>query len=361
MHRLRRMSVGRVFGKKPYLVRIAAKVAMMCLWPFGAAASAWQSGRRHEASVRRIAHAWWLAVGYNVSPLEYFLLRLWMPERHAKLDNFVYWHENARILTTLNLLAGWQEGPSPVSDKILFSDFCKRHSLRTPEIYAISMEGEPVSWETIPKRDLWLKPSCASSGVGAERWLWTGDRYSNGKVERDTAKIFQHVQAHSKRHGVTIVQEVIASHHSHRKKIGDAPMTTRIVTGRRRDGTIEIVDAMAAWPNGGCIVSQGGNVAMVDVKSGLIERVHEPSPQFSIGRPEIIALPDWEVALDLVRKGHKNLPHFVFLGWDVAFGETGPSLLEANSNWGIFHFQVLPDRPIGDTIFSEIVSELIRE
>jgi hypothetical protein len=44
-------------------------------------------------------------------------------------------------------------------------------------------------------------------------------------------------------------------------------------------------------------------------------------------------LPFWPEAIDLVTTGQRCFPALPTLGWDIAFAETGPVIIEANSRW----------------------------
>ena len=40
--------------------------------------------------------------------------------------------------------------------------------------------------------------------------------------------------------------------------------------------------------------------------------------------------PDWEAAMDMVRQAAEMIPELGYLGWDIAFTEEGPILVEGN-------------------------------
>ncbi|MDU8913528.1 sugar-transfer associated ATP-grasp domain-containing protein [Aestuariicoccus sp. MJ-SS9] len=332
---------------------------MSSLWPLGAAMTAAHLGAERQASPARILDAWWLAMRCNVPPKEYFVNRLWRAERRRRLDDYLYFTEDRLALTVLNKAAGWQPGPCPVSDKRLFSDFCKTLDLPTPQIIHVWRQGVPERNSDLAYRDLWLKPSRGWGGTGAERWVWKNGQFWRDGLALPPRGMARHIARHSRQHGETLVQEVLYSCPDHAPLIGPSPLCARILTGRRRNGLVDIVDAMAVWPNEGSVITQGGRIAMIDTISGRIGTPHEASETCPSQGLEGTELPDWNRVLDHVRKGHGALPHYVFLGWDVAFSEQGPVLLEANSGWGCFHFQVLPDHPIADTPFASIAEEYI--
>lgn len=354
MRRLRQMGHSSLFVTRPPLERSLAKAAMVLFWPLGAALTTIRVGRDKNAPPGRRLGAYWYALRHNVPPLEYYLHRLWEPARRARLDDYLYWTENGRALVALNRAAGWRQGPCPVSDKLLFSELCTRERVSTPAIFLAPCNGETVEASALPRQDLLLKPVLAKSGIGIELWQWRDGSYHREDAVLTAAEMARHIAAHAARHKRILVQEVVRGHPS----LGlAAPVCARIITGRRRDGRVEIVDAMAIWPRAGSAVTQGGEVAMIDTASGRLGPVFPEGPiETDLGGRD---LPDWRQALEMVQAAHAALPTYVFLGWDVAFGDAGPVLLETNSGWGAFHHQLIPDRPIGDTRFADIAADYI--
>ena len=71
---------------------------------------------------------------------------------------------------------------------------------------------------------------------------------------------------------------------------------------------------------------------------------------------EIRMLPDWDAVLRHTKVAHQACPDFVFVGWDVAFTERGPVLIEGNVNWCADDYQRLRGEPLGYTKFADILS-----
>ncbi|OSQ53518.1 hypothetical protein MGEO_03085 [Marivita geojedonensis] len=359
MHRLRVIGRHDMFSGHPAWKRLAAKSAMALLWPIGSLTTAIRCGLEQKAAPSRILDAWLLAVHYNIPPLEYFLYKLWLPERRARLDDYLYWTENTSSLMVLNRAAGWCPGPCPVSDKQLFDTFCTRLGLRAPSLLAVWNSGQQEEGGSVPRRDLWLKPARTKSGIGAERWIWVDGTYRRRDRVLQRSQMEAHIAGHSRTHGKTLVQTVVKANKEHIPYVGETPLCARIVTGRRHDGSVEIIAAAVVWPRPGSEVTQGGDMALIETSSGRICEIHEATQTSASRGLEGKILPDWQYVLAVVRKGHTNLPHYVFLGWDVAFGDDGPLLLETNSGWGSLHLQMMTGRPIADTAFASIAAEYV--
>lgn len=359
MHRLRIALRDEQFQRHPYLKRLGAKMVLAMMWPVFAAISATRYGIEHGASPTRVLDAWYLALRSNVPPLEYFLYRLWEPERRSRLDDYLYWTENALALVTLNRAAGQKSATSPVDDKLLFYNFCLDHMLPTPTVFGAWELGSQTFGGPLPKQDLWIKPARGSGASGAERWTWTGNCYWRDGQFLSTDQMIDHVASHSKAYTTTLVQEVIHSHADQAPLIGDAPLGVRIITGRRRSGKVEVIDALAIWPRKGAETPEGGHVATINIASGCVGPVYKAEKDGLARGMEGQVLPAWPLVLDCVLEGHAKLGGHVFLGWDVAVGAEGPEVLETNAIWGCFHHQVVPDRPIADTAFASIAAEYV--
>lgn len=88
------------------------------------------------------------------------------------------------------------------------------------------------------------------------------------------------------------------------------------------------------WQDGSMIApvsSDKGEVGQAWIGTGLEARQIETHP--ASGRAfEGFQLPHWEEACEMAREAHALFPEFGVIGWDVAFTEDGPLLIECNDN-----------------------------
>jgi hypothetical protein len=57
-----------------------------------------------------------------------------------------------------------------------------------------------------------------------------------------------------------------------------------------------------------------------------------------------------------VERAHGTLSELHFVGWDVVFTESGPSILEGNTGFGAEVLQIPHRQPLGLTDFSDYYS-----
>ena len=72
-------------------------------------------------------------------------------------------------------------------------------------------------------------------------------------------------------------------------------------------------------------------------------------------------LPDWDAVLRYAKVAHRACSNFVFVGWDMAFTDHGPMLLEGNANWSADEYQSLSGEPLGHTKFADILAARLEE
>jgi hypothetical protein len=73
------------------------------------------------------------------------------------------------------------------------------------------------------------------------------------------------------------------------------------------------------------------------------------------GRLAGFRLPHWSEALALCLKAHASFSAYAYVGWDVAFTDDGPVLVEGNLRWGVESMQRAHYRPLGETLFPETI------
>jgi len=112
--------------------------------------------------------------------------------------------------------------------------------------------------------------------------------------------------------------------------------TVTINTGKQ----VHVICTYFRIGNGGRHVdnfNSGGMVAPVDEKTGIVkDRAIDKEKNLYATHPMTGTaikghqFPDWEKAMELVKKAATVVPEMGYIGWDVAFAESGPCLVEGN-------------------------------
>ena len=209
-----------------------------------------------------------------------------------------------------------------------FAAFIKREWLYTPgktdeEILAFIQKEETV----------FIKPAGNMKGRGAFKLSFT-------TIEDPVAF------CESARENQYLIEEVILQHPAIAAVNPHSVNTVRINSVVDQMGNTVILNAIfrcAADVNIVDNFSQGGIITTVDLNTGLLqsnsilgeyaERCLK-HPLTGLVLPGI-QIPYWEEALQLVREASQVVPQIRLVGWDVAFTEQGPLLIEGNHLSGI--------------------------
>lgn len=363
-----RRMVRRHFGRNHHpLYRALAQILTAIAWPLAAIIQLWliRYFRGPEAvPIKHLPGAFWAALRHNVQPGEYYAYELWHPNRKVNIDNYLYSREGPRLFNLLNR----QSEPNPIDDKLAFHQMCKTHALPSPEILAaFAPTGMLREFETglPPTRDLFIKPRNAMGGYGAEQFRWRGAVFESdcgARLKPENLVGYLSSRARSENRTL-LVQPALSNHPQFRLGENAYLVTARLVTGLSTDGGVIPIFGQLYIFHFGTNRLLARRVALIDVTSGRltwtprefagekrwIQRADKNSDDIRI-------LPDWNEVLQHTKVAHQACPNFVFIGWDVAFTEPGPVLLEGNAHWVADDYQRLSGQPLGYTKFADILS-----
>jgi hypothetical protein len=374
-----RRIVRRQFGRNhPAIRRALARVLTTIAWPPAVLLHLWQI-RRHRGHaavpIERVPGALWAAIRHNVLPGEYYAYALWQPDRRANIDNYFYSNESSRLLKFLN--RPFQ--PDPVGDKLLFYEMCKSHALPTPAVLAAyAPTGRLLEFESDrpPEHDLFVKPRIGLAGDGAERFRWHRDVYeSNYGCRLRSEDLGRYLATRARTENRTLlVQPALSNHPNLHTSANGALATARLVTGISTNGDVTPIFGFMYFARSDRITSQHGYVALIDVATGLLMSVPLQdsswvnTANYGTDDPRrlpdwddaALMLPDWNAALQYAEGAHRACSNFAFIGWDIAFTDRGPTLLEGNANWSADEYQSLSGKPLGHTKFSDILANRLK-
>jgi hypothetical protein len=347
--------------------RALARILVTAVWPVAVLLNFWeirQSRAPEAVPIKRLPRAFWYAVRHNVVPGEYYAYALWHPGRRAHIDNYLYSKEGTRLFQLLNQPLQ----SNPINDKLAFYEICKARALPTPAVLAaFAPTGKLVEFESEgpPARDLFVKPRFGMGGDGSERFQWQGRFFESNRGSRlGREDLGDYLQTRAREENRTLlVQPALSNHPQLGVDANGALATARLVTGISLDGDVAPLFAFIYFGEPNEIVAHG-RVAVIDIPSGRLMSAPQDFParkrtnlRTDIGSDRTGTLPDWEALLRHAKVAHQVCSNFVFIGWDAAFTENGPVLLEGNANWCADVYQSLCGQPLGHTKFASILAE----
>jgi hypothetical protein len=347
--------------------RLLARVLVATVWPLAVLVNLWEirhSRAPQAVPIKRLPGALWFAIRHNVVPGEYFAYALWHPDRRADIDNYLYSKEGIRLFGLMNQ----PSQPNPIDDKLAFYEICKARALPSPAVLAaFAPTAKLLEFESgrPPARDLFVKPRIGLGGDGSERFRWQGrDFESNrgGRLRPEDLGNYLETRARTENRTL-LVQPALSNHPKLGVDANGALATARLVTGISLGGDVVPLFAFIYFGEPNQIVAHG-RVAVIDMPTGRLMSAPQDFPRkkrsdryMDIGPGSACALPDWETLLQHVKVAHQACSNFVFIGWDAAFTEQGPMLLEGNANWCADVYQSLCGKPLGRTQFASILAE----
>jgi hypothetical protein len=361
------------FGREHSPVaRTIAKILTAVVWPPAVLVNLWQARQMFGSdavAVRQTPKAFWAAMRHNILPTEYFAYGLWQPDRMKDVDNYLYSKEAARLFKVVNK----PPVPNPLSDKLAFYELCKAHKIATPEVLAaFAPTGTLIEFRfgRVPPCDLFIKTRTGLGGESAERFRWNGAMFeSNRGPHISGADLIDYLATRARIENQTLLVQPLLSNHSDLHTEPNAALATaRLVTGHSVSGKIIPLFGYICFARDDQITSLGNYLTLIDIENGrLIDVPLGDNPSASIYDyrqltcNETGALPDWDTALQQISLAHRACARFVFVGWDVAFTDHGPIVLEGNENWCADTYQTLNGNPLGCTIFADILVTHLEE
>ncbi len=346
-------------------------------WPVVSTAQAIALTRRHarrlSASVgksgsRALLEQLALAWAHAVPPRVYWRFGFWDERRREQVDRYVQRHETKcggayGILRRARANRG-------LSDKRRFWERCRACALPTP-VHVLQARRSQIEWlerTTLPDADLFIKPSRGRGGAGAVLFIAVGGgRFRRHGRTRTIGgeDLLARLSRWSRRRRV-LVQERLVNHADISGLSPVALSTARILTIRDERGEPTPVAGAFRMAVGVKVVDNfhaGGIAAPIDLRTGTLgsatalepfsprHAIHPATGERIAGR----AIPQWDRALDLVRRAHAAFPGVVIVGWDVAITPSGPVLVEGNAAPDVDIHQIADDRPLGDSRFCDLL------
>jgi len=311
-----------------------------------------------------------ITAAFRAGPGGYYDYRLFLGDRWAQREAFIYDDEMWVLLAWINSKLGPEE-VRDLRDKRRFAARAAKAGLPVIPILAAFDRGATVhacSSGELPRSDLFSKNADLGGGQGARAWEWRPDgsyRAEDGS-HLGVAELYQSLRTQSLQYPV-ILQPRITNHRALLPIAGNGLSTLRIVTVRDLLGRISVPPLACLRMAAGRLVadnySGGGLIAGVSLEEGRLgSAVSKSRPDGLDVHPDSGAsirgfgVPQWAEAKRLAIAAHEEFKSLPSIGWDIAITAAGPVLVEGNSEWASA-VQIPLDRPLGATSVPDLLAE----
>jgi hypothetical protein len=276
--------------------------------------------------------------------------------------------EHRQLTVLLGVLAR-RLGLGAEANKFLWERHGRRHGLPVvPTLAAWNGLGQELTagaaeW---PRADVFVKPLADFGGAGAERLAYdaaTGE-YAGEGGRFGGADLRRWLAERARGRGY-LAQPLLRDCREWAAMWGDRELASlRIVTGRMPGGEPRVLGAGLRVPSRFTRAEPERCVLMTSVstRDGRMGRAflrnvsemgyddHPETGERLAGR----VLPGWGELAELALAAHRTMPWLPFAGWDLAWTEVGPMILELNIYWGANVVQLPGSPPLGETEFPEM-------
>lgn len=148
-----------------------------------------------------------------------------------------------------------------------------------------------------------------------------------------------------------LVEQRLHQHPALQKFAPETLCCARVVTLTTLDGRVEVLETaikLTADSSGVDNVIQGSVAVQVDRETGVLGTGLTAADGFSDRRRCLpgsnreftgFRLPFWKETVELARAAAAAFPEAHSVGWDIAFTEAGPYIVEGNTAWGNFQIE----------------------
>jgi len=192
---------------------------------------------------------------------------------------------------------------------------------------------------------LFFKPTLGLGGRG----IWVFNKKDGVFVDDNNKKLSAElIRKNLKEDDNYLMQEGIIQHEELNKIYPTAVNTFRIMT-KTEKGKVKMLFAMLRMGQGGVQLdnaSLAGLVCKINIETGEFDELGYTSLQRTMTEhPDTKFLfkgykfPYWQDVKDIIIKAAQKIDELGFIGWDVAFSETGPQIIEVNAGAGLEYLQ----------------------
>jgi len=332
--------------------------------------------------IRIIREMFYLALYHRTFPRHYFSRYLFKKGNSNIKDYFP-----SKVFKKIKSILNDKEVIEVVENKLYFDFFYSQFNISLPEILMYNhknlfvfdnnsfMVQNAVDFNIQLGKLFKKKSSIDSIIIKRTYWSHGGDKIY---------KVFKDELTNNQEKITKIYLDVIKSgflfqktvkQHSELNRLNPSCLNTiRFDTFIDKNGKIEIISGVIRMSGNNSHVdnvSSGGFGVGIDIESGVLKKEgysgkFTPGVKLLTSHPitnvvfEDFNIPYFNEAKELVIRAASFMPGLRIVGWDVAIGESGPVLIEGNSNYGMEG----PDLVMGgygsSAVFRKILSEIKR-
>jgi hypothetical protein len=331
------------------------------------------SGRIHKRSsgrgvLRQFADQLRLYAASGIMPGPYYVFALYDEPTAARARSFLKRSETKGSL--YEMIRELMPPTTSLGDKGKFEERCRRHGLSVVPTLGIARGGELDGLAELPERDLFIKPLHGKGGRGAERWIWTGERFRfSPNPDLTAAELRAHILRQSRKQPL-IIQPRLVNHASLDDLNCGALATARVLTCLDPAGEPHVIGValrMALRTSSVVDNFHGGGIAStIDVDTG------ELGPATNLGKSGMGWLDShpatgariagrkldwWPEMKALALDAHRAFSDRLFIGWDIAMTPDGPVIIEANGSPDLNILQRCGRRGLADSPFAAFLAD----
>lgn len=299
---------------------------------------------------------WYLMVRHNMTVEACLRFKLWLPRNRRHAGDYIQHDEIVRLMPWLSRNKDTEE----VCNKVKFESLCQKSDLPHAGIVA-TVTGQNLiinDGTHLPKTDLFSKFNGQWGGSGGQAWTYddVSATWRNGIHIFDEPQLLQYFKdaAHS---GTIIVQLKLVNGGAVRDFSSGALCTIRVVTTKLPSQQAELLRSCLRMPIGQMDIDNfdaGGLSASIEASGQLTPAIQKRDgyPIYDV-HPATGAqitgtkLTVWEDVLALAICAHNVLTDVYSIGWDIAWTQHGPVIIEANVGWGEDAIQMPNSDPLG--------------
>jgi len=311
-----------------------------------------RTAKPYRNPVFQIFDVIWHKLKINTHPSDYYRFEFYRRDKS--------WEEKRRYIGYLGSYY-WPYESILLKDQIVLSNkYINKHillgmGLPTPELLTtVGKEYDVRSCEDLKNSlgswnfDIVIKPISSTGGTNVIVLIWKNGRFQDSKGGVWTAElIWERLIPHLET-GCLIERRVFNVGQTH-KIYSSALNTFRVATIRTNDGNLHVSDYYMRIGCGGSHVDNihsGGIQVFLDDK-GVATQAFEDNCSRSITHHPDTGLPltgfqadGFEQSIALARRASQKFPMLGTIGWDIAFTDQGPVIIEGNTLWFAEHQRV---------------------